>query len=145
MYKVQNSVPENPKYFWKYINNKRSNFSYPLAMSHNEKKNTGGNEIVNFFSQYFSCVFSPSVNTPPSSASNRSHLIDFNSWSVSYKISLMNLIILSTKLILVLIIYPVYFSMQICLSCSITFFIKFITSIRYLSWPMEIKLRFTNF
>jgi len=59
--KAQNSVSNNPKYFWKFVNKNRSNTSSPSVMFYDNTNFSGGDVISNCFSQYFSSVFNPPI------------------------------------------------------------------------------------
>lgn len=54
---TQNSLLSNPKQFWKFLSNKRSNNSLPTSMTYENQSICGGEEIVSSFAHYFSNVY----------------------------------------------------------------------------------------
>lgn len=54
---VQNSIKLNPKFFWKFINDKKPNHNLPNLMIFNNEEAEGGQTIVNIFGKYFSSVY----------------------------------------------------------------------------------------
>lgn len=57
---VQNSITHNPKYFWKYFNNKKPNHLLPNLMSYNNEAEDG-QSIVDIFGKYFSSVYTQPI------------------------------------------------------------------------------------
>lgn len=83
--KTQNSITSNPKLFWKYVNSKRSNLSLPNSMYYNNDNISGGNDITNYFAQYFSSVLNlPSITESIADYYNKSiPSVDLNSCTLS--------------------------------------------------------------
>ena len=78
--KTQNNIRTNPKSFWKFIANKRSNSTLPESMKYNNVNYSGGIDISNCFAQFFSSVFDqPNNRNVVSSIENINMLsVDFN-------------------------------------------------------------------
>lgn len=65
MNKVQNSINNNPKYFWKFFKDKKSQNSIPNNMNYNKMNANNGQDIVNLFGKFFSNVYKkPLLNLP---------------------------------------------------------------------------------
>lgn len=56
--KVQNDLRQNPKYFWRYIKNLKSDNDIPKTMLFNDKSSMGGPEVANLFKDCFCSVYS---------------------------------------------------------------------------------------
>ena len=54
---TQNSLLSNPKQFWKFLSNKRSNNSLPTSMTYENQSICGGEEIIRNFAHYFANVY----------------------------------------------------------------------------------------
>lgn len=57
MNKVQNSINNNPKYFWKFFKDKKSHNSIPSLVNYNKVNADNGQDIVNLFGKFFSNVY----------------------------------------------------------------------------------------
>ena len=55
--KIQSNLNENPKDFWKYINNKRNATGYPFQMSYLDNKSNDPVVISNMFATFFGSAF----------------------------------------------------------------------------------------
>lgn len=54
---------ENPRSFWKYINDKRSNHSLPSALFYNDRSGSNCHDIANLFSDFFQTVYTNNQNS----------------------------------------------------------------------------------
>jgi hypothetical protein len=61
--KTQNLLINNPKLFWKSINEKKTCSSIPKTMSYNNCQLSGGKDIVGGFARYFSSVYDNNLIT----------------------------------------------------------------------------------
>lgn len=59
---------EDPKSFWKYINDKRSSHNLPSSLSYSNREATSGQEIANLFRDFFQTVYT--VNHDPADFSH---------------------------------------------------------------------------
>lgn len=65
MNKVQNSIKNNPKYFWKFFKSKINHNSTPNNVNYNNVIADNGQGIVNLFGKFFSNVYKkPLLNMP---------------------------------------------------------------------------------
>lgn len=53
MNKIQNSVKNNSKYFWKFFNDKKSHNSIPNNVNYNKVNANNDRDIVNLFGNFF--------------------------------------------------------------------------------------------
>lgn len=87
--KTQNSLITNPKYFWKFFNNKKTCSTIQNYMSYNNCQLTGGKDIVCGFAHYFSSVINNKLSTPSSTyhasspSSNNSTEVNLHSCQIS--------------------------------------------------------------
>lgn len=75
---VQCSIVNNPKFFWKFIKEKRNQSIIPTEILHNDSLISDGSEIVSLFKEHFASVYSSRssnininlINQNPQSSSN---------------------------------------------------------------------------
>lgn len=71
--KTQSSIKQNPKYFWKFINNRKNKNALPSLLTLDSTVVDNGNDIVNLFAKYFFEAFSNTqqpLNYPPINIDN---------------------------------------------------------------------------
>lgn len=56
MFKVHNSIKNNPKYFWKFFKDKKSHNEVASNINYNNVNINNGQDIVNLFDTFFSNV-----------------------------------------------------------------------------------------
>ena len=61
---VQNNVISNPKYFWKFFNDKKPKNHLPNLMQFNDKEASNGLSIVDMFNEYFSSLYTSPLTNP---------------------------------------------------------------------------------
>lgn len=61
--RVEDGIIDNTKYFWAYINNRKSQLDVPAAVYYNDIKADEPEDVCNVFSTYFKSVFQPSILT----------------------------------------------------------------------------------
>jgi len=87
---TQNSLLSNPKQFWKFFSNKRSNNSLPTSITYENQSICGGEQIVRSFAHYFANVYvsSDTFSTIPDSSTYSPALTsDLNLFSVVLNIT----------------------------------------------------------
>jgi len=65
MIKVQNSIQNNPKYFWKFFKGKKSHNSIPNNVNYNKVIADDGQNMSNLFGKIFSNVYKKSLLNIP--------------------------------------------------------------------------------
>jgi hypothetical protein len=62
IYKCEQKIKLNGKFFWTFVNAKKSSISFPSTMFYDEASSSDGNMISNMFNSYFQSVYRPVNN-----------------------------------------------------------------------------------
>ncbi|KAL0881825.1 hypothetical protein ABMA27_001603 [Loxostege sticticalis] len=54
---IENSIKKDPRAFWSYVKSKNNSNSYPAVLEYGTRSSDQGDEICNFFSEYFYSTF----------------------------------------------------------------------------------------
>lgn len=82
--KIENNILNEPRNFWKFINDKKKSYTLPAQMFYEDSVADNSSDIVNSFATYFSTVYSKeSVNQIPHYSFSKT--VDVTSYTVDIK------------------------------------------------------------